>query len=456
MTVDLGTRLVREELVSRADLERALAHSGRLGRPLASGLVDLGLLSEDGLVRFFRARLPFGEADRSALEVVAPEVAQQIPRAMAEEFGLLAIGRAGDTLSVAMVDPSNRHAIDEVGFFTGCTIVPLVARPSDLEWARDRLYPITTETAPLSVPLSAAELDDDAIVELVTRRDRTPQDAKTPRGANEGGVEITHVIALARPKVPTADDWVLPEPVRDTPVSAWESWDIPATADPTDAGADGPPTTQVRTITQAVPAGPNPAPPNLADPPAPTVTGVHEIAPARRSQPHGASPSTAAPALPPDADLSTLLGRLHRSSDRDEVIALAVAGAATVCRRSALFVVKKAVAQGWDARGEGVVSGAIRNVWIPVSSPSVLQRAAETLDAYVGPAEDTIANGILMAALGRRAERVGVWPVVVRERAIAILYADGFGPDAFGPIGELIHELAQAFERIILKEKSRR
>src|SRR5512134_2826981 len=125
VVVDLGTRLVREDVISKHDLARALAHATKIHRPLPYGLVALGLLTEDALVRFFRARLPFGEADRAVLSLVSADVAQEIPRAMAEELGVVAVGRAGETLSVAMVDPSNGHAIDEVGFYTGCTIVPL-------------------------------------------------------------------------------------------------------------------------------------------------------------------------------------------------------------------------------------------------------------------------------------------------------------------------------------------
>lgn len=465
VTADLGTRLVREELVSRADLERALSHAARRGRTLPHALVELGLVSEDGLLRFFRARLPFGEVGRPTLAEVSKAVATQVPREMSEEFGVLAIGRVDDTLSVAMVDPSNGHAIEEVGFFTGCTVVPLVARPSDLDWARALLYPPTKITAPLPVPLEVVRDDEeeDAILDLVTRRH--PQDAPPPRGSNEGSVEATGVIALTRPKVPTLEDWEDElEPMRDTPVTGWESWDPPAgeavAPDP------GPIATEVRPVKRAArrPTLPNPAPAPIAVPPKDEdraeslVTGVHEIPPSRRSSsvPIGSSPATAAPAIAPEADAATLIARLHRSTDRDEVISLAVAVVAKACRRAALFVVKKAVAQGWDARGEGVVGGAIRNVWIPVSSPSVLKLAATSLEPYVGPVEDTIANGILMAALGRRADRVGVWPVVVRERAIAILYADGFGPEALVRVDEVVHELALAFERIILEDKARR
>ena len=252
--------------------------------------------------------------------------------------------------------------------------------------------------------------------------------------------------------------------MRDTPVTGWDVWDKPARAAADDDGAIE--TTEVRTVTRAAPpaapspeptAAPNPAPPMPGDRVAPTVTGVHEIPSSRRVwAPHGASPATAAPSIPPGADLPTLLARLRRSTDRDEVISLAVAAVATTCRRAALFVVKKSVAQGWDARGEGVAAGAIRNVWIPVSSPSVLRQAATSLEPFVGPVEDTIANGILMAALGRRADRVGVWPVVVRDRAVAILYADGFDPAGLGRVDEIVHELAQAFERIILGDKSHR
>jgi hypothetical protein len=111
---------------------------------------------------------------------------------------------------------------------------------------------------------------------------------------------------------------------------------------------------------------------------------------------------------------------------------------------------------GLGARGPGIVPGAIRNVWIPITSPSVLRHAVGALEPWIGEIDDTIANGILMAALGQRADRAGVWPVVVRERLIALVYADGFGADSVGPIASIVHELAEAFERIILAEKGRR
>lgn len=317
----------------------------------------------------------------------------------------------------------------------------MVARPSDVDWAREQIYPAVSDTAPLRVPLGLLDDDDDAVVELVTLRTRVPQSARpVPVPGNEAlrmeetEVAVSQIIALTRPRAPTAEDWTLPD-------SASGETGEPAT----------PRTGRVSEVPVLVVSNPaRPTPPAGAAGP---VTSVVEVGSAKTT---GSSPATAAPSVPASADLGTLLGRLHRSTDRDEVIELAVGATAMVCRRAAFFVIRKSVAQGWGARGKGVVSGAIKNVWIPISSPSVLRLAADQKEPYVGPMADTIANGILAAALGGRADEVGVWPIVVRERAVALLYADGPVAGTARPVDEIVHEVAQAFERIILSEKTRK
>ena len=125
----LGRILLQRKLVSQADIDKALAEQ-KPGKPLASRLIDGGLLTEVDAVRALSEQHGVPGVD---LSQVAIDVAHLLlPREVAELHKLLPVLVKDDTLFVAMADPSDTKAIDELEFVTGKKVYAYVALASPL------------------------------------------------------------------------------------------------------------------------------------------------------------------------------------------------------------------------------------------------------------------------------------------------------------------------------------
>ena len=114
--------------MSAAQLEMALAQQKRTPTPvpLASHLVDEGIVAEDAALLALSEQTGVPAVDVTQAIVAAAHLSC-IPRAAAEALQVLPLAVDGDSLVLAMADPSNRKAIDEVEFATGKAVRPRVA-----------------------------------------------------------------------------------------------------------------------------------------------------------------------------------------------------------------------------------------------------------------------------------------------------------------------------------------
>jgi type IV pilus assembly protein PilB len=150
--IDLGDVLVEAGLIARQQLgqaQRAAIHSGA---PLVSVLLDMGLIEGDLLVQALQRRLQIETFDPLRTEVDGDAV-REIPMEEATRSRLLPLQllHHGNhrILRVAMADPLDRQAIEEMEFSTGCTVDPLIAHPSDLaEAIRSHYRSVVTRVVP--------------------------------------------------------------------------------------------------------------------------------------------------------------------------------------------------------------------------------------------------------------------------------------------------------------------
>ncbi len=135
----IGELLVRENLISPSQLKQARDRSRRDGSRLGYELTRLGYVEEGDLTSFLSRH--FGVPSVNLGDIQIPEeVINLIPAEVAERHQCLPINRSGSTLVVAMADPSNIYAIDDLKFMTGYTIEPVVASESALEEAIHTYY----------------------------------------------------------------------------------------------------------------------------------------------------------------------------------------------------------------------------------------------------------------------------------------------------------------------------
>ena len=135
----IANQLVESSLISQQQLELALTEQTKSGGSLGYNLVKTGAISEKAFAEFLSqtynvpaVELDDFESDEHSIELIPPEVATK--------FQVVPIKREGRVLTVAMANPDNIFAIDDIKFITGLEVRPVVATETAIKRAIDRFY----------------------------------------------------------------------------------------------------------------------------------------------------------------------------------------------------------------------------------------------------------------------------------------------------------------------------
>jgi len=139
MSTRLGELLVRRGLINAAQLAKASEEQAASGTALSAVLVKLGLLSEADLSACLQKEYHLSLVDPSAMNIPA-EVLRLIPATLVQRHHLVPINLSGSSLTVAMSDPSNIVAINEVKFLTGYDVRVAAASVSSIAAAIEQYY----------------------------------------------------------------------------------------------------------------------------------------------------------------------------------------------------------------------------------------------------------------------------------------------------------------------------
>src|SRR5215217_5117987 len=139
MSAKLGEILVRENLISPQHLREALDYQRENGGRLGFNLVKLGLVSDDMITAVLSRQygIPSVNLDLFSID---PTVLSLIPEEVAQNHSVLPLSRVGATLTLAMVDPTNVFAIDDVKFMTGLNVEPVVVAEGSVQQAIAKYY----------------------------------------------------------------------------------------------------------------------------------------------------------------------------------------------------------------------------------------------------------------------------------------------------------------------------
>src|SRR5678816_1068454 len=140
MSTRLGELLVKRGLITTVQLDKAIEHTdNQENGALSTSLVELRAFSDAELTAFLQKEYRLPLVDPAAMEV-PPEVVRLVPPNLSRRHHLVAISLTGSTLTLAMSDPSNLVAINEVKFLTGYDVKIAVAATSSVTQAINRLY----------------------------------------------------------------------------------------------------------------------------------------------------------------------------------------------------------------------------------------------------------------------------------------------------------------------------
>ena len=155
----LGTMLVSSGLITEDQLKQALAMQQREGGRLGSILVKMSFVPEDKLMMFLSKQYGVPYVDLSRFDI-DQNIVKLIPADVAQKYQIMPINRTGATITIAMVDPSNVFAIDDVKFMTGYNVEPVVATEGGIKGAIGKYYSLTTA---IEKVMTALEVDDKSV-----------------------------------------------------------------------------------------------------------------------------------------------------------------------------------------------------------------------------------------------------------------------------------------------------
>jgi type IV pilus assembly protein PilB len=165
MSQRLGDLLVKEKIITADQLDKALRAQREQGpnSRLGSTLVHLGFVSDEEVTNFLSRQYGVPAINLQYFEIDA-SVVKLIPEETAKRYQILPLSRVGASLTIAMVDPTNVFAMDDIKFMTGFNIEPVVASESAIMDAIDKAYGGSQQNA--NVDELLASMGDEADVEL--------------------------------------------------------------------------------------------------------------------------------------------------------------------------------------------------------------------------------------------------------------------------------------------------
>jgi type IV pilus assembly protein PilB len=183
----LGDILVKNNLISKEQLSKALEEQKMSGgqSKLGAILVKQGVLSDLDLTSFLSRQYGVPTINLAEYEI-DPAVVKIIPPEVVQKYGLVPVNRAGSTLIVAVSDPSNLFAIEDIKFMTSYNVEMVVASEGDIKGAIDKYYDQSASLADVMDNLDVEDLelvDTDEEVD-VSSLERATEDAPVVKLVN--------------------------------------------------------------------------------------------------------------------------------------------------------------------------------------------------------------------------------------------------------------------------------
>jgi type IV pilus assembly protein PilB len=159
MSQRLGDLLVKEKIITPEQLEQANKVQKEQSCRLGSALVKLGCLTDEDVTNFLSRQYGVPAINLSYFEI-DPAVVKLIPFETAKRYQILPLSRVGASLTIAMVDPTNVFAMDDIKFMTGFNIEPVVASESSILAGIEKAYGSSKDQDLATVMQSMSETND--------------------------------------------------------------------------------------------------------------------------------------------------------------------------------------------------------------------------------------------------------------------------------------------------------
>ncbi len=140
MAVRIGELLLKEKLISADQLQQALAQQKANGGKLGFHLVKMGFVKDEQVTALLSKQYGVPSINLAQFKL-DPTIIKLVPNETARKYQIIPLSRSGSTLTIAMTDPTNVFAMDDIKFMTGYTVEPVVASEIAITEAVEKYYP---------------------------------------------------------------------------------------------------------------------------------------------------------------------------------------------------------------------------------------------------------------------------------------------------------------------------
>ena len=166
MPVRIGELLLKEKRITAEQLQEALNYQRTTGGKLGLNLVKLGYVKDEEITALLSKQYGVPSIALNQFEI-DPAVIKLVPAETARKYQIVPLSRAGATLTIAMTDPTNVFAMDDVKFMTGYNVEPVVASEIALLESIDKYYGVAAPTANRNAKIETAP--GESALEVATR-----------------------------------------------------------------------------------------------------------------------------------------------------------------------------------------------------------------------------------------------------------------------------------------------
>ncbi len=174
MPVRIGELLLKEKRITPAQLQEALSYQKTNGGKLGFNLVKLGFVKDEEITSLLSKQYGVPSINLTQFEI-DPAIVKLIPAETAQKYQIIPLSRNGATLTIAMTDPTNVFAMDDIKFMTGYNVEPVVTSEVAVAEAIGRYYPsvpagrVEKKEKKAATPQREADLTNAATLEMVTK-----------------------------------------------------------------------------------------------------------------------------------------------------------------------------------------------------------------------------------------------------------------------------------------------
>ena len=409
----LGEILLARKIITRDQLRQALNAQYVYGGKLGTNLIEQGVIDEKTLIEVLR--------EQQSAEVATPEMFNQIqlptlrmvPAKVAQRLKAIPLSAANKVLRVAMVDPTDLVAIDELQFTTNHRIVPLMAPEAMIHNALELFYNIPKPVRYVKVDLprkSKLKQTVDYVDDLGPQKNI----AWFELDEGEKGIDVI--------REERAEEKAEPK----------ETKEIVINHEKLDAYRE------------------KRLPPEEMERVDAVVSGIRDIREGEEKK-----------RLSPLKTLSEACHLLSNIDTRDEIAEIVVRFSRTTFKRTIIFLLTKDWINGWLGAGSDIDPQMIRTLYISRDKPSIFDSFRKSANYYLGSLPDTPGNRELVGALeGIHPKNVLLFPLTYKKSVIAVLYGDNgeedFPQDLYlKPLKGLAARASMAIEMLVLKNRIR-